>query len=150
MVDLEKLEELAKAATPRPWDYDTAGVFKWHFLLEKRHVCECLTEENAAYIVAACNAVPELIKMYRMADDEAADANSAWQKVRRENLALREQVRELERQNSFFLKALKEEYACPYSRCKYDYGSELDEWECSNENHQDCWIQAAKEAGECP
>lgn len=51
-------------------------------------------------IEAILDAVPELIKMYREADDEAADANNAWQKVRRENLALREQVRELEQKNA--------------------------------------------------
>lgn len=76
-----------------------------------------------------------------LADGEAVKAFEALR-------PLVERVQELERQNSFFLKALKENFMCPYSRCKYDYGSELDEWECANEDHQDCWIQAAKEAGE--
>lgn len=97
-VDIEKLEELAKAASPLPWRtngwciHDANGMIP---VADIRFEKAC-DQENARYIVAACNAVPELLKMYREADDEAADANSAWQKVRRENLALQERVRELE------------------------------------------------------
>ena len=108
-IDLDALEKLAAKATPGPWE--TLVTIDWDkyvhtvrgddgaFLFDLHKARN--GEANAAYIVAACNAVPELIKMYREADDEAADANSAWQKVRRENLALREQVRELERQRDW-------------------------------------------------
>lgn len=74
---IDELERLAAQATPGPWDYDATGVFKWRFLLEKRHVCECMTEANAAYIVAMHETVPELIAEHRK---------------------LQERVRELERQ----------------------------------------------------
>lgn len=137
MIDLEKLERLAKAATPGPWDNVGAATIRRkrpdEFIAEctpivirsvkKLHQCM----NNADYIVAACNAVPELIA---------------------ENRKFQECMRELERQNDFFLKALKENFMCPYSRCKYDDGSELDEWECDAENNRECWIKAAKEAGE--
>lgn len=128
---INELERLANEATPGPWKYRTISKTITTILADAEPLCATKYNHNkdhdAAYIVGACNAVPELIA---------------------ENRALRERVRELERQTSFFLKALKEEYACPYSRCKYDFGAELDEWGCSNEDHQSCWIQAAKEAGE--
>ena len=100
-IDLDELERLAKAATPGPWE---AWIMKqplYHAIMPSDYplrpsLGQTKHDADARFIVAACNAVPELIKMYREADDEAADANSAWQKVRRENLTLREQVRELE------------------------------------------------------
>ena len=104
-INLNELERLAKGITPGPWSVKD----DWHFYIldatGKREIAKISNkyrskDVNAAYIAAACNAVPELIKMYREADDEAADANSAWQKVRRENLALQERVQELERQNA--------------------------------------------------
>ena len=61
---INELERLALNATPGPWDYDPTGGFRWCFL-EKRHVFEATTDANAAYIVAACNAVPELIARVR-------------------------------------------------------------------------------------
>lgn len=152
---LDELERLAKAATPGPWrvesevSRDSMGLFWPITSIEgaEDNVTENVTTDDAAYIVAACNAVPELLKMYREADDEAADANSAWQKVRRENLALREQVRELERQREFFLKALNDNRLCPSGGCFHD-GSDLDEWDCTSFDNRECWIHAAKEAGE--
>lgn len=69
------------------------------------------------------------------------------QELEIENRKFQECARELERQNDFFLKALKEDFMCPYSRCKYDDGSsELQEWECDVENNRECWIKASKEA----
>ena len=132
--DLDELERLAKAATPVPWRYDPYPSWDFMFRITGRrkeflfdtHIAQN-GEANAAYVVAACNSLPTLIA---------------------ENRALREQVRELERQNAFFLKALKENFVCPYSICKYDVGSDLDEWECTAENNGECWIQATKEAGE--
>lgn len=103
MIDIDGLERLAAQATPGPWfvTCNCTGKTFYTIKINRVYIGETLGvyngEANAAYIAAACNAVPELIKMYREADDEAADANSAWQKVRRENLALREQVRELEK-----------------------------------------------------
>lgn len=109
-IDIAELERLAKAATPGPWEVDGTTEHNGRYTRQSLYLIVdgwqrgTLSNEfeeekkDAAYIVAACNAVPELLKMYREADDEAADANSAWQKVRRENLALRERVQELERQ----------------------------------------------------
>ena len=153
-VDIEKLEDLAKAATPGPWFVTCNCTGKTFYTIknDRVYIGEALGvyngEANAAYIAAACNAVPELIKMYREAEDKA---NNAWRillEAQARIVEVQKRVQELEQQNSFFLKALKEDYACPYSRCKYDFGAELDEWGCSNEDHQSCWVQAAKEAGE--
>lgn len=115
---LDELERLAAQATPGPWFVTCNCTGKTFYTIknDRVYIGETLGvyngEANAAYIAAACNAVPELIKMYREADDEAADANSAWQKVRRENLALREQVRELERQRELMADGL--ELYCNY------------------------------------
>ena len=120
---LDELERLAKAATPGPWSryadihiktMDGWGIGFIHHPLRSREE----TVNNAAYIVAACNAVPELIA----------------------------RVRELERQREFFLKALNDNRLCPNGGCFHD-GSDLDEWDCTSYDNRECWINAAKEAG---
>jgi hypothetical protein len=143
-VQLEELERLAKAATPGPWkDKSFKRNYDWGVICSGgKRIAQCtsadVTDErkrvtfeeklaNAAYIAAACNAVPELIA---------------------ENRKFQECTRELSKQNDFFLKALKENFMCPYSRCKYDDGSELQEWDCTAYDNRECWITAAKEAGE--
>lgn len=137
MIDLDELERLQKLAEPLPWkedlyltsdgdSVDAVSNIDGDMIV---HTDESLLAEafNCAYIASACNAAPELIA---------------------ENRELRECMRKLDKQNSFFLKALKENFMCPYSRCKYDDGLEPNEWECDAENNRECWIQAAKEAGE--
>ena len=62
---LDELERLRKAATPGPWDvsqkYDNYG----------DSVCDTQqthnSQNNLAYIVAACNAVPRMVEMLRIA-----------------------------------------------------------------------------------
>ena len=59
---LDELERLKKAATPGPWKHD-----KWSIKsLEARKIAQTINLDNAAYIVAACNAVPRLIKMLKL------------------------------------------------------------------------------------
>ena len=69
MIDLDELERLAKAATSGPWEVVDARVFLDDEDLEIRNGQHCIGfgsgEANAAYIVAACNAVPELIARVR-------------------------------------------------------------------------------------
>lgn len=84
MIDLEELEKLAKDATPGPWRIDAENN-PAHFIMTNEDIpmhrliaisespiatCDLSrrwTEScaNAAYIVAACNAVPELIARVR-------------------------------------------------------------------------------------
>ena len=159
-VDIEKLEALAKAATPGPWNwrYDVLPWLQYHkpcvfagkhdIPLASLNIGAWKGEKNADYIVAACNAVPELIKMYREADDEAADANSAWQKVRRENLALRERVQTLEKMVDY----LAEEFSdgddqsdCNHPHLACQYRSEY--WcHAGLEGQKQCWIRVAEQA----
>ena len=85
IVDLDKLERLAKAATPRPWDNVGAGTIRRKksdkFIAQCTPMVICSTKalhqylNNCDYIVAACNSLPDIIA---------------------ENRALRERVRELE------------------------------------------------------
>lgn len=68
---LDELERLREAATPGPWKHnieprrDGMG-FIWPFSSiesEDANVTDSITRADAAYIVAACNAVPKLIEM---------------------------------------------------------------------------------------
>lgn len=68
---LDELERLRKAATPGPWKHnieprrDGMG-FIWPFSSiesEDANVTDSITRADAAYIVAACNAVPRLVEM---------------------------------------------------------------------------------------
>jgi hypothetical protein len=87
--DLDALEALAKAATAQPWEWfddgaDASGLFPANSGLRRiggePYVDQVLmgdavgaagsgwiivSDEDAAYIVAACNAVPALIKRIR-------------------------------------------------------------------------------------
>ncbi len=66
----DELERLSEAATPGPWE---AWSWSSHiYTINKRPVdpddertgiAESLRKNDAAYIVAACNAVPRLVKM---------------------------------------------------------------------------------------
>jgi len=60
---LEELLRLSEAATPGPWKHD-----KWIIKsLEARKIAKTINLDNAAFIVAACNAVPRLVEMLRIA-----------------------------------------------------------------------------------
>lgn len=72
---LDELERLRKAATPGPWKHnieprrDGMG-FIWPFSSiesEDANVTDSITRADAAYIVAACNAVPRMVEMLRIA-----------------------------------------------------------------------------------
>lgn len=121
-IDLEELERLAKAAL-LPWRiYKECQLDDHHEEIRNADggYIKNVCDKKDEYILSACNAVPSLIA----------------------------RVRELERQREFFLSALKENNLCPANgRCWPD-GSELEEWDCSAANNRECWIQAAKEAGE--
>ena len=74
MIDLEELERLAKAATPGPWEMVDARAFLDDEDFEIRNGGHCIgygtSGKDAAYIVAACNAVPELIARVRELEAE--------------------------------------------------------------------------------
>lgn len=72
---LDELEQLREAATPGPWKHnieprrDGMG-FIWPFSSiesEDANVTDSITRADAAYIAAACNAVPRLVEMLRIA-----------------------------------------------------------------------------------
>lgn len=85
---LNELEGLRKAATPGPWKHnieprrDVMG-FIWPFSSiesedakaiedEEENVTDSITNADAAYIVAACNAVPRLVEMVKYLSEEAS------------------------------------------------------------------------------
>lgn len=119
-VDLEKLERLAAQATPGPWIHEPGENFfdhDCHFFgyecqmvkSDIAYVCEFVTEANAAYIVAACNAVPELIA----------------------------RVRELERQNealAFWLAQFLPHAECPiFENCPLSHKKNVDVRDCAKQ-----------------
>lgn len=80
---LDELQAKAKAATPGPWKHnieprrDGMG-FIWPFSSiesEDANVTDSITRADAAYIVAACNAVPRLIDMIEYLAGRLCDEN---------------------------------------------------------------------------
>lgn len=96
---LNELERLRKAATPGPWKHnieprrDGMG-FIWPFSSiesEDANVTDSITRADAAYIVAACNAVPRLIEMVQCLADKASGdvvllGHGRWMEITRQNL----------------------------------------------------------------
>lgn len=80
----EKLDELMKlrdAATPGPWKHDIVSRrdgmgFIWPFSSiennDGEEVTDSITSNDAAYIVAACNAIPELVARIRELEAQKA------------------------------------------------------------------------------
>ena len=106
MIDIDELERLVKAATPGPWfvTCNCTGKTFYTIKIDRVYIGETLGvyngEANAAYLVAACNAVPELIA---------------------ETRALQERVQELERQRwhiASYLETVQMCEECPaYNDC---------------------------------
>ena len=92
---LDELEQLRKAATPGPWSKSEQGTNEtYHHRIERyyggkevpEHIASVFLPNvfgnlhNAAYIVAACNAVPRMVEMLVFLaslpseDDESVDA----------------------------------------------------------------------------
>lgn len=77
---LDELERLRKAATPGPWKHNIEPLrdgmgFIWPFSSiesEDANVTDSITRADAAYIVAACNAVPRMVKMVKYLSEEAS------------------------------------------------------------------------------
>lgn len=163
-LDLEELERLAQAATPGPWFHTTCDmVGTTESFFDEDFLCVCRTDvpeenkhstDNASYVVAACNAVPELIAENRELRERARELEIREVDYIEERDALLCTKNTLERQRDWLAKLLGDLcttqkdgecplfYACPAS----GFG-----WSCGNAIKED-WIytaeQAAKEAGE--
>ena len=79
MIDLEELEQLAKAATPGPWKVKLIDNLCgkppiWELSAKGSFIGEIYQQYSkdydATYITAACNAVPELIQRIRELEAE--------------------------------------------------------------------------------
>jgi hypothetical protein len=70
-INLEELERLAAQATPGPWKVVVSDKYTFTVAIlppdfpQTPLVVRIRDEQDAAYIVAACNAVPELIARVR-------------------------------------------------------------------------------------
>lgn len=79
---LEELKRLEERATPGPWEagevLERGTVVRGHnMIIDCRHTPDkgCFGEHNAAYIVAACNAVPRLVEMIEYLAGRLCDEN---------------------------------------------------------------------------
>lgn len=96
---LDELERLRKAATPGPWKHnieprrDGMG-FIWPFSSiesedakaiedEEENVTDSITRADAAYIVAACNAVPRLMEMLVFLASLASEGDESTDAIER-------------------------------------------------------------------
>ena len=73
MIDLDELMRLHEAATPGPWEHKIDDAFTTIHTIEPS-VASYVSPANAAYIVAACNAVPELVARIRELEAELYEA----------------------------------------------------------------------------
>jgi hypothetical protein len=128
--DLNELERLSKVATPRPWnqgDYVSDAIFSDHGMIL---FDDCLRRRNwinnIAYIVAACNTVPDLITEYR---------------------ALQKKVQKLEQQMDWLVNELCMGAQCDFpSQVECEYRTERGYY-CPERNEKfKCWIAHAEQA----
>ena len=92
MIDLDELMRLSEAATPGPWCHRQDKALYVDRIREiiaedETHVCSFTEKVDAAYIVAACNAVSELVQRIRELEAQCdwlaqAAANAGWGGVR--------------------------------------------------------------------
>lgn len=142
-IDLDELERLATQATLLPWHTIHGEILDAYHLKRAFMSYEEASKQNAAYIVAACNAVPSLIARVR--------------DLERERELYRERLHESWNQTEYCIDLL------------HDAGVNLTMWACGVESCQQCDVpecdmgdldmvekytsrkaeeQAAKEAGE--
>ena len=69
MINLDELMRLHEAATPGPWEHKIDDAFTTIHTIEPS-VASYVSPANAAYIVAACNAVPELVARIRELEEQ--------------------------------------------------------------------------------
>lgn len=70
MSDLDEIMRLHDAATPGTWEHKIDDYFTTIHTIEPS-VASYVSPANAAYIVAACNGVPELVARIRKLEDAA-------------------------------------------------------------------------------
>jgi hypothetical protein len=114
--NLDELEQLVAQATPGPWGAVVSDKYNFTVAIippdfpQTPIVGRIRDEQDAAYITAACNSLPELIKMYREAEDKA---NKAWKillEAQARIVEVQKRVRELEAENADLQAQIKELY----------------------------------------
>ena len=69
MIDIDELMRLREAATPGPWEHKIDDAFTTIHTIEPS-VASYVSPADAAYIVTACNSVPELLARIRELEEE--------------------------------------------------------------------------------
>lgn len=166
-IDLDELERLAKAATPGPWEVTGKGVPEYITDANpNRKIARILRtprayEENAHYIVAACNALPGLIaenralrarvqELEREIDNCDSEVNYWREEYESEVKFAEQQIQSLKRQRDWLAKLLgdlctaQKDGQCPlfYNCPAAQFG-----WSCGNAIKEN-WIYAAEKAEE--
>ena len=116
--NLDELEQLAAKATPGPWGAVVSDKYNFTVAIlpsdfpQTPLVGRIRDEQDAAYIISACNAVSELIKMYREADDKA---NKAWEillEAQARIVEVQKRVRKLEREKEWLTTFIEDNMDC--------------------------------------
>lgn len=105
MIDLDRLEELSKKATPGPWeDIGAAKIRRKHDF-----VADCAPivvygmksflkyKANADYILTACNSMPEIIEYVRELERKNAGLEARLRYLTEERDALEWEVNDIKR-----------------------------------------------------
>lgn len=106
MIDLDELERMAKRVDPLPWKLNLhmGKVVRYTEHGNERFIADCLRvtkrdahcKRNAAYIVAACNSLPDLIAENRALQERAQMRQELVEQYEKDIARLRQKVRELE------------------------------------------------------
>ena len=147
-IDLEELERLATQVMPAPWETKETVEYHGSFVRNALYLSVdgwtrailfnhlAVEKKSAAYIVAACNSLPELIAENRALQERAQMRQELVEQYEKDIASLRQKVRELERQNAGLEARL---------RYKTDESNAL-EWELNDIKRG--LGEATKEAGE--
>lgn len=113
MNGLEELERLAAQATPGPWEVgEFAGIHNGFEGVAMAYAGNSKMNENAAYIVAACNAVLSLIARLRGLELKNSHLSNLVEGLEEHTDILRAKVSELEKQRDFLAKCLLKQEKC--------------------------------------
>ena len=148
-LDLEKLEKLAKAATPGPWDVAYLRT-NAEFVFAQAPNCDMVfhaRKDDVRYITAACNSLLDIIKMYREADDKA---NNAWRillEAPARIVEVQKRVQELETQRDWLVNELCVGTQCDFpSQIECKYRTEKGYYCPERKEKFRCWVAHAEQA----
>lgn len=159
ILNLDELEQLAAQATPGPWRLVEGNKYSFTSVIlppdfpQTPSFGRIRDKQNAAYIVAACNSLLDIIKLYREADDKA---NNAWRillEAQARIVEVQKRVQELEAQRDWLVNELCVGPQCDFpSQIECKYRTERGYYCLERKEKFRCWVAHAEKAtkeGKC-